>query len=85
MNGAVVAGELDWFELDIEAGCFRLRFMLSRTREMSADGIALGRRVGATLVNLECSRGKRTISLPSWWRMQVYNPMLARAHDQFLG
>lgn len=57
----------------------RLHARSTGTREMSADGIALGWRVGATLVNLEMQwwHTNDIAHPPSWQRMQVYpNPML---------
>src|SRR5215203_2062238 len=57
----------------------RLHARSTGTREMSADGIALGWRVGATLSNLEMQwwHTNDIAYPPSWQRMQVYpNPML---------
>jgi len=57
----------------------RLHSRSTGTREMSADGIALAWRVGATLANLEMQwwHTNDIADPPSWQRMQVYpNPML---------
>jgi succinate dehydrogenase/fumarate reductase flavoprotein subunit len=57
----------------------RLHSRSTGTREMSADGIAMAWRVGATLVNLEMQwwHTNDIARPPSWQRMQVYpNPML---------
>src|SRR5215211_3003743 len=57
----------------------RLHARSTGTREMSADGIALAWRVGATLSNLEMQwwHTNDAAAPPSWQRMQVYpNPML---------
>ena len=57
----------------------RLHKRSTGTREMSADGIALAWRVGATLVNMEMQwwHTNDIAYPPSWQRMQVYpNPML---------
>ncbi len=57
----------------------RLHVRSTGTREMSADGIALGWRAGATLVNLEMQwwHTNDIADPPTWQRMQVYpNPML---------
>jgi len=57
----------------------RLHARSTGTREMSADGIALAWRVGATLVNMEMQwwHTNDIAHPPSWQRMQVYpNPML---------
>lgn len=57
----------------------RLHARSTGTREMSADGIALGWRAGATLVNLEMQwwHTNDIADPPTWQRMQVYpNPML---------
>ena len=57
----------------------RLHTRSTGTREMSADGIALAWRVGATLVNMEMQwwHTNDIAYPPSWQRMQVYpNPML---------
>jgi succinate dehydrogenase/fumarate reductase flavoprotein subunit len=57
----------------------RLHARSTGTREMSADGIALGWRVGATLVNLEMQwwHTNDIAAPPSWQRTQIYpNPML---------
>ncbi len=57
----------------------RLHTRSTGTREMSADGIALAWRVGATLVNMEMQwwHTNDIAEPPSWQRMQVYpNPML---------
>lgn len=57
----------------------RLHTRSTGTREMSADGIALGWRAGATLVNLEMQwwHTNDIAAPPSWQRMQIYpNPML---------
>jgi succinate dehydrogenase / fumarate reductase, flavoprotein subunit len=57
----------------------RLHTRSTGTREMSADGIAMAWRAGATLLNMEM-QWWHTNDLaypPSWQRMQVYpNPML---------
>jgi succinate dehydrogenase/fumarate reductase flavoprotein subunit len=57
----------------------RLHTRSTGTREMSADGVALGWRAGATLVNLEMQwwHTNDIAHPPTWQRMQVYpNPML---------
>jgi len=57
----------------------RLHARSTGTREMSADGIALAWRVGATLVNMEMQwwHTNDMAHPPSWQRMQIYpNPML---------
>ena len=57
----------------------RLHSRSTGTREMSADGIAMAWRVGATLVNLEMQwwHTNDIAHPPSWQRMQIYpNPML---------
>src|SRR5436309_8545020 len=57
----------------------RLHSRSTGTREMSADGIAMAWRVGATLVNMEMQwwHTNDIADPPSWQRMQVYpNPML---------
>jgi len=57
----------------------RLHARSTGTREMSADGIALAWRVGATLVNMEMQwwHTNDLADPPTWQRMQVYpNPML---------
>ncbi len=57
----------------------RLHARSTGTREMSADGIALGWRAGATMVNLEMQwwHTNDIADPPTWQRMQVYpNPML---------
>ena len=57
----------------------RLHTRSTGTREMSADGIAMAWRVGATLANLEMQwwHTNDIADPPSWQRMQVYpNPML---------
>lgn len=57
----------------------RLHTRSTGTREMSADGIALAWRVGATLVNMEMQwwHTNDIADPPSWQRMQIYpNPML---------
>jgi len=57
----------------------RLHARSTGTREMSADGIALAWRAGATLVNMEMQwwHTNDIAHPPSWQRMQVYpNPML---------
>jgi succinate dehydrogenase / fumarate reductase flavoprotein subunit len=57
----------------------RLHVRSTGTREMSADGIALGWRAGASLVNLEMQwwHTNDIADPPTWQRMQVYpNPML---------
>jgi succinate dehydrogenase/fumarate reductase flavoprotein subunit len=57
----------------------RLHTRSTGTREMSADGIALAWRVGATLVNMEMQwwHTNDIAYPPSWQRMQIYpNPML---------
>ena len=57
----------------------RLYTRSTGTREMSADGIAMAWRAGATLVNMEMQwwHTNDIAHPPSWQRMQVYpNPML---------
>lgn len=57
----------------------RLHKRSTGTREMSADGVALAWRVGATLVNMEMQwwHTNDIAVPPCWQRMQVYpNPML---------
>jgi succinate dehydrogenase/fumarate reductase flavoprotein subunit len=57
----------------------RLHARSTGTREMSADGIALAWRVGATLVNMEMQwwHTNDMAHPPSWQRIQIYpNPML---------
>jgi succinate dehydrogenase/fumarate reductase flavoprotein subunit len=57
----------------------RLHQRSTGTREMSADGIAIAWRAGATLVNMEMQwwHTNDIADPPSWQRMQVYpNPML---------
>jgi succinate dehydrogenase/fumarate reductase flavoprotein subunit len=57
----------------------RLHARSTGTREMSADGIALAWRVGATLANLEMQwwHTNDIAAPPTWQRMQIYpNPML---------
>jgi succinate dehydrogenase/fumarate reductase flavoprotein subunit len=57
----------------------RLHARSTGTREMSADGIALAWRVGATLANLEMQwwHTNDIADPPTWQRMQIYpNPML---------
>ena len=57
----------------------RLHVRSTGTREMSADGIALAWRAGATLVNMEMQwwHTNDVAHPPSWQRMQIYpNPML---------
>lgn len=58
----------------------RLYSRSTGTREMSADGIALAWRVGATLTNLEMQwwHTNDLADPPTWQRVQVYpNPILA--------
>ena len=57
----------------------RLHKRSTGTREMSADGIAIAWRAGATLVNMEMQwwHTNDMAHPPSWQRMQIYpNPML---------
>jgi succinate dehydrogenase/fumarate reductase flavoprotein subunit len=57
----------------------RLHARSTGTREMSADGVALAWRAGATLVNMEMQwwHTNDVAYPPSWQRMQIYpNPML---------
>jgi succinate dehydrogenase/fumarate reductase flavoprotein subunit len=57
----------------------RLHTRSTGTREMSADGIALAWRAGATLLNMEMQwwHTNDMAHPPSWQRMQIYpNPML---------
>ena len=57
----------------------RLHARSTGTREMSADGIALAWRAGATLLNMEMQwwHTNDMAYPPSWQRMQIYpNPML---------
>lgn len=57
----------------------RLYTRATGTREMSADGIALAWRAGATLVNMEMQWWHTNDAAypPSWQRIQIYpNPML---------
>ena len=57
----------------------RLHQRSTGTREMSADGIAMAWRVGATLVNMEMQwwHTNDIADPPCWQRMQIYpNPML---------
>jgi len=57
----------------------RLHTRSTGTREMSADGVAMAWRVGATLVNMEMQwwHTNDLAHPPSWQRMQIYpNPML---------
>jgi succinate dehydrogenase/fumarate reductase flavoprotein subunit len=57
----------------------RLHARSTGTREMSADGIAMAWRVGASMVNLEMQwwHTNDIAHPPSWQRMQIYpNPML---------
>ncbi len=57
----------------------RLHQRSTGTREMSADGVAMAWRVGATLVNMEMQwwHTNDIADPPCWQRMQVYpNPML---------
>ena len=57
----------------------RLHQRSTGTREMSADGLAMAWRAGATMVNMEMQwwHTNDIADPPSWQRMQVYpNPML---------
>jgi succinate dehydrogenase/fumarate reductase flavoprotein subunit len=57
----------------------RLHARSTGTREMSADGVALAWRAGATLVNMEMQwwHTNDLAHPPSWQRLQIYpNPML---------
>jgi succinate dehydrogenase/fumarate reductase flavoprotein subunit len=57
----------------------RLHARSTGTREMSADGVALAWRAGATLLNMEMQwwHTNDMAYPPSWQRMQIYpNPML---------
>ncbi len=57
----------------------RLHARSTGTREMSADGIALAWRAGATLLNMEMQwwHTNDLAHPPTWQRMQIYpNPML---------
>jgi len=57
----------------------RLHTRSTGTREMSADGIAMAWRVGATLLNMEMQwwHTNDLAHPPTWQRMQIYpNPML---------
>lgn len=57
----------------------RLHVRSTGTREMSADGIALAWRAGATLINMEMQWWHTNDAAfpPSWQRIQIYpNPML---------
>ena len=57
----------------------RLHSRSTGTREMSADGIAMGWRAGASMVNLEMQwwHTNDVAYPPTWQRMQIYpNPML---------
>jgi len=57
----------------------RLHTRSTGTREMSADGVALAWRAGATLLNMEMQwwHTNDMAHPPSWQRMQIYpNPML---------
>jgi succinate dehydrogenase/fumarate reductase flavoprotein subunit len=57
----------------------RLHTRSTGTREMSADGIAMAWRAGATLLNMEMQwwHTNDLAHPPSWQRMQIYpNPML---------
>jgi succinate dehydrogenase / fumarate reductase, flavoprotein subunit len=57
----------------------RLHARSTGTREMSADGIGMARRAGASFVNLEMQwwHTNDVANPPSWQRMQIYpNPIL---------
>ena len=64
----------------------RLHVRSTGTREMSADGIALAWRAGATLVNMEMQWWHTNDAAypPTWQRIQIYpNPMLGSEMANF--